>query len=169
MRIIKIDKSQLHIVKDLAYEIWPSAYGEILSKEQLDYMLARFYAVETLEQQMNERKHVFYIVINDVEKPLGFISYELNCEPQKTKIHKIYVLPETQGTGLGKQLVALVKEEALKNNQNAIFLNVNKYNKAKFFYEKLGFTIVKEEVIEIGNDYVMDDYVMEMNIILKSV
>jgi hypothetical protein len=41
-----------------------------------------------------------------------------------------------------------------------VFLNVNKYNKAKFFYEKLGFTITKEEVIDIGNDYVMDDYVM---------
>jgi ribosomal protein S18 acetylase RimI-like enzyme len=50
---------------------------------------------------------------------------------------------------------------AKSNNQKGVFLNVNKYNKAKFFYEKLGFVISKEEVIDIGNGYVMDDYVME--------
>jgi hypothetical protein len=40
-------------------------------------------------------------------------------------------------------------------------LNVNKYNSAQDFYKKLGFCIDYEEVIDIGNGYVMDDYVME--------
>lgn len=162
MNFIKINTSQLQIVQDLAYAIWPSAYREILSKEQLEYMLTKFYSVEALEYQMIEKKHVFYIAVNDFDKPQGFVAFELNAEPKKTKIHKIYVLPETQGTGLGKKLVSLVKEKALENNQKAIFLNVNKYNEAKFFYEKLGFTITKEEVIDIGNNYVMDDFVMEI-------
>ncbi|NHN25349.1 GNAT family N-acetyltransferase [Flavobacterium jejuense] len=164
MRIIKINKNQLQIIKDLAYAVWPLAYGEILSKEQLKYMLEKFYSIEALESLWNEAKHVFYIAIDKKDKPLGFVSYELNCKPEKTKIHRIYVLPETQGTGLGKKLFYHVKEKALENNQKAIFLNVNKYNKAKFFYEKLGFEIVKEEVIDIGNNYVMDDYVMEVEI-----
>ena len=72
------------------------------------------------------------------------------------------MLPETQGTGLGRHFFELVKEKVIENNQKAVFLNVNKYNKALFFYEKLGFTIVKDEVIDIGNGYVMDDYVMEV-------
>ncbi|NJM80849.1 MAG: GNAT family N-acetyltransferase, partial [Flavobacterium sp.] len=132
MNFIKINTSQLQIIQDLAYAIWPSAYGEILSKEQLYYMLDKFYSVEALEQQMIEKKQVFYIAVNDFDKPQGFVSFELNAEPNKTKIHKIYVLPETQGTGLGKKLVTLVKEQALLNNQKSIFLNVNKFNKAKF-------------------------------------
>ena len=164
MKITKIDSNQLHIIKDLSHAIWPSAYGEILSKEQLKYMLEKFYAIEALEQQWKEAKHIFCIISNDQHKPLGFVSYELNSKPEKTKIHKIYILPETQGTGLGKELFYYVKGKALENNQKAIFLNVNKYNKAKFFYEKLGFTILKEEVIDIGNNYVMDDYVMEVGI-----
>ncbi len=164
MNFIKINSSQLQIIQDLAYVIWPSAYGEILSKEQLEYMLTKFYSVDALKKQMIENKHIFYIAMNDFDKPQGFVAYELNAESSKTKIHKIYVLLETQGTGLGKKLVSLVKDKALENNQKAIFLNVNKYNKAKFFYEKLGFTIVKEEVIDIGNNYVMDDYVMELSI-----
>jgi ribosomal protein S18 acetylase RimI-like enzyme len=74
------------------------------------------------------------------------------------------VLPETQGTGVGKLLFNLVVEKAKESNQKAVFLNVNKYNKAKDFYIKLGFTITKEEVIDIGNNYIMDDFVMEIGI-----
>jgi ribosomal protein S18 acetylase RimI-like enzyme len=74
------------------------------------------------------------------------------------------VLPSEQGKGLGKLLIDKAIEIAIAQNQKAIFLNVNKYNKARFFYEKLGFTIVKDEVIDIGNGYVMDDYVMEVAI-----
>ncbi|MVO09240.1 GNAT family N-acetyltransferase [Flavobacterium sp. TP390] len=161
MNIVAIEKDQLSIVKDLAYAIWPVAYAEILSQEQLEYMLSMFYSEEALAAQL-EKGHVFYLVQNNSGDYLGFVSYELNCEPDKTKIHKIYVLPETQGLGLGKLLFEKVKEEALKANQKAIFLNVNKYNQAKFFYEKLGLKIVKEEVIDIGRNYVMDDYVMEL-------
>lgn len=164
MNFIKINSSQLQIIQDLANAIWPSAYGEILSRDQLNYMLDKFYSVEALKQQLEERKQVFYVATNDFDIPQGFVAYELNAESNKTKIHKIYVLPETQGIGLGKKLVYLVKEKALENNQKTIFLNVNKYNKAKFFYEKLGFTITKEEVIDIGNNYIMDDYVMELSI-----
>lgn len=162
IRQIKI--SELSIIQDLAKTIWPVAYKAILSKEQLDYMLNRFYSLEALKEQLEIKKHSFYIVEDENKKPLGFVSYELDCEPQKTKIHKIYVLPETQGTGIGKKLFQLVKNQAKIANQNAIFLNVNKYNNAKEFYQKLNFSIVREEVIDIGNDYVMDDYVMEVSL-----
>lgn len=164
MKVSKVSSSLLPQIKALAYKIWPVAYAEILSQEQLEYMLDMFYSEKALQSQL-ENEHVFYIIQNDLGDYLGFVSYELNCEPNKTKIHKIYVLPETQGLGLGKLLFEKVKEEALKNNQKAIFLNVNKYNKAQYFYTKLDFKIVKEEVIDIGRGYVMDDYVMEVKLL----
>jgi len=164
MQVIKVTtKEQLQVVADLASAIWPVAYAAILSKEQLDYMLDKFYNLEALQNQL-ENGQVFYLVQNENREFVGFVSYEINCEPNKTKIHKIYVLPETQGTGIGKQLFDLVKNKAQENQQTAIFLNVNKYNNAQKFYQKLGFTITKEEVIDIGNGYVMDDYVMEVKI-----
>ena len=161
LTVLKIE--QLPIVIDLTKKIWPVAYGEILSKAQLDYMIEKFYN-ETALRELMEKGHVFYLAQDDNDKNVGFVSYELNSEPNKTKIHKIYVLPETQGTGLGRQFFELVKEKAIENNQNVIFLNVNKYNNAIHFYTKLGFTKVKDEVIDIGNGYVMDDYVMEVAI-----
>jgi ribosomal protein S18 acetylase RimI-like enzyme len=163
MKLTALKIDQLPIVIDLTKKIWPVAYGEILSKAQLDYMIDKFYN-ETALRELMQKGHVFYLAQDDNGNELGFVSYEINSEPNKTKIHKIYVLLETQGTGLGRQFFELVKEKAIENNQKAIFLNVNKYNNAIHFYTKLGFTKVKDEVIDIGNGYVMDDYVMEVAI-----
>lgn len=157
----KITKNQLPIIKDLAYAIWPSTYGEILSSEQLNYMLDNFYSIENLENQM-DKGQVFELLFED-SNIVGFVAYELNCnETGLLKTHKIYLLPETQGKGFGKFMIDEVIIIAKSNNQKGVFLNVNKYNKAKFFYEKLGFTITKDEVIDIGNNYIMDDYQMEL-------
>ena len=163
MKLIKANSEHIPVIIDLTKKIWPIAYGEILSKAQLDYMIDKFYN-ETALYELMQKGHIFYLAQDDMEKYVGFVSYEINSEPNKTKIHKIYVLPETQGTGLGRQFFELVKEKAIENNQEAIFLNVNKYNNAIHFYTKLGFTKVKDEVIDIGNSYVMDDYVMEVAI-----
>ncbi|SEP81425.1 GNAT family N-acetyltransferase [Flavobacterium urocaniciphilum] len=160
LQLRKIEKDELSIIKDLAYEIWPDTYKEILSEEQLNYMLEKFYSIDNLESQMNNGQ-IFELLFEE-SQILGFVAYEFNCnQSDKLKIHKIYLLPGTQGKGFGKFMIDQIISGAKNNNQKGIFLNVNKYNKAKFFYEKIGFIIVKDEVIDIGNNYVMDDYVME--------
>ncbi len=163
MKLIQIKANQLPIIIELTKKIWPVAYGAILSKAQLDFMIQKFYN-ETALLELMQKGHIFYLAQDEKENYVGFVSYEINSVPDKTKIHKIYVLPETQGTGLGRQFFELVKEQAKENNQKAIFLNVNKYNNALHFYTKLGFSIVNDEVIDIGEGYVMDDYIMELGI-----
>lgn len=160
MTISIAQKSQLFIIKELAYTIWPVAYGEILSKEQLDYMLDLIYTIESLEKQVDS-SHVFLLVEED-DQFIGFASYELNFEnSNKTKIQKLYVLPEIQGKGIGKHLINHIKQIAIDNKNSGLILNVNRFNKAKEFYLKYGFEITKEIKINIGNDYIMDDYIME--------
>lgn len=160
MKITEATKEQLPIIRDLAYKIWPSAYGEILSQEQLAYMLDKFYSLEALTEQLEERNHVF-IVVEEEGTFVGFASYEKNIEGHKTKIHKIYVLPSTQGKGFGVQLVNEIESRAKAANNDTLFLNVNRFNKAQYFYKKLGFEIAYEEDIEIGKGYLMEDFVME--------
>jgi hypothetical protein len=41
---------------------------------------------------------------------------------------------------------------------------VNRFNTALGFYKRIGFSIVTEENIDIGQGYWMEDYVMEMPI-----
>lgn len=160
MTISIAQKSQLFIIKELAYTIWPVAYGEILSQEQLDYMLDLIYTIESLEKQV-DKKHVFLLVEDD-NQFIGFASYELNFEnSNKTKIQKLYVLPEIQGKGIGKNLINYIKQIAIDKKNSGLILNVNRFNKAKEFYLKYGFEITKEIKIDIGNNYIMDDYIME--------
>ncbi|GAA4042123.1 GNAT family N-acetyltransferase [Flavobacterium chungnamense] len=161
MNIVVATKEQLAIVKSLAYKIWPNAYETILSKAQLEYMLEMIYSIDSLKKQF-DNGHIF-LLIEDNQNFIGFASYELNCNnSNKTKLQKLYVLPEIQGKGIGKQVIDYIKEKVVLSNNLALFLNVNKFNKAKDFYQKYGFQIIKEEVIDIGNNYIMDDYVMEI-------
>ena len=160
MKIIQANKSQLPLIAELAYAIWPSAYGEILSKEQLIYMLAKFYSLEALTEQLEKSNHVF-LLIEENERFVGFASYESNIENHKTKIHKIYVLPETQGKGFGVQFINEIERRAKSFKNDILFLNVNRYNKAQEFYKRLGFKVAYEEDIAIGNGYLMEDFVME--------
>lgn len=161
MKIAVATQQELTVIRELAYQIWPTAYYEILSRPQLDYMLDKFYSVASLENQLLEKKHVF-LVIKEEDDYLGFCSYELSCDhTTNTKLHKIYVLPQTQGKGLGKLLLHAVENIAKENRNTAIFLNVNRYNKAQEFYKNQGFSIIRTEDIDIGNGYLMEDYVME--------
>ncbi|MEI9808163.1 MAG: hypothetical protein WDO16_09960 [Bacteroidota bacterium] len=41
---------------------------------------------------------------------------------------------------------------------------MNRSNNAKLFYEKIGFIVIREEDIDIGNGYLMNDYVMEKQV-----
>lgn len=164
MMITVATKEQLPIVRDLAYKIWPSAYGEILSKIQLDFMLDTFYSIECLEMQMLEKNQIFMLIQeNDVY--LGYCAYELNIDnSNKTKLHKIYVLPETQGKGVGNRLLKEVEDITKKAGNSHLILNVNRFNKAQEFYKYKGFVITEEVNIEIGHGYLMEDYVMEKNL-----
>lgn len=159
---IKIAKPKDYsVINDLAYKTWPDTFGNILSNEQMEYMLDWMYSIKSIEDQISEKGHVFLIAYLD-NTPVGFASYELNyVQDKKSKLHKIYVLPSTQGTGVGKALLNEIYSASKESGNPTITLNVNKYNPSTDKYKKMGFSIVEEEVIDIGNGFIMDDYVME--------
>lgn len=145
-------------IRSLAFDIWPIAYKDILTVEQLDYMLELIYSPEAISSQIIDKKHQF-LVIEKEGSPLGFASYN-KLEEGVFKLQKLYVQPATQGMGLGKALLDKVKQLVLTAGASELHLNVNKNNKAISFYEKQGFSIYKEEQIPIGRGYIMDDYAM---------
>lgn len=147
-------------IQEIAHITWPITYGSILTQTQLDYMLDLIYSQEALIKQMENKEQLFYL-ISDPESIIGFIGIEHNYKNEAlTKIHKIYLLPETQGKGFGKNVFDFIEKAALENNSKELLLNVNRFNTALNFYKKLGFEIKEEVDIEIGNGYLMEDYVM---------
>ncbi len=164
MKIIPATAESLNIIRDLAYRTWPSTFGNILSREQICYMLDNMYDPQVLLHNLRHNNHLFLIACKEEEAPVGFASYELNYEPERCKLHKIYILPEAQGAGVGTALMDRVKTLAQSGNQSALLLNVNRHNPAVRFYESCGFHILHEEDIDIGAGFFMNDFVMELKL-----
>jgi ribosomal protein S18 acetylase RimI-like enzyme len=163
MEIRRLLKSELYIVSDLAHKIWPSTYAQIISQEQMIFMLKWMYSIETLEKSY-ETNHAFFAVF-DADQPLGFIDLELhNPNPHWMKLQKIYVLPEKQKLGIGLALMDYTVLFAQENNVKHITLQVNRNNKAVVFYQKLGYYVVDEQDFDIGNGYFMNDFVLQKDL-----
>lgn len=153
----------LSTIRQLAFEIWPIAYGDILEKAQLDYMLEKIYSLSSLQNQFSVLKHKFIIVLEE-ETPVGFASYSPHEDSSVFHLNKIYVLPRQQGKNIGKQILNYVIEQIRKSSATSLQLNVNRHNKALHFYEKQGFKIIRKEDIDIGAGYFMNDFVLELKL-----
>ncbi len=160
----KATPADLPTIRVIAQQTWPVTFGNILSPDQINYMLEWMYSIQSLQKQVNEWGHTF-LLASLGDQAVGYASYQLNYEREKqTKLHKLYVLPETQGKGVGKRLLDKVIEIARQAGQHQLLLNVNRDNKAVPFYGKLGFTVIKEVDIPIGNGFYMRDYIMGLNL-----
>ncbi|MDM8174612.1 MULTISPECIES: GNAT family N-acetyltransferase [Olivibacter] len=160
LHITKAKIDDIHIIQEIAHKTWPITFGSILSFEQISYMLEMMYSTTSLLRQMTELNHHFLLAAEENEC-LGFISYESAYKNAlQTKIHKIYILPEAQGKGVGKKLMRAVEEIALNKGDKRLLLNVNKHNEAEKFYARLGFELIGTEDIDIGSGYLMEDKIM---------
>ncbi|MBP6392380.1 MAG: GNAT family N-acetyltransferase [Flavobacteriales bacterium] len=150
-------------IRSIAQTTWPVAYyPHILGKEQLAYMLDLMYSAEALRKAMTEKDQRF-LLLETTDGPTGFASYTPNYrQAGVAHLNKLYVLPSTQGTGAGKALLGRVIAEARELRTRSLELNVNKRNPVITFYQHMGFRIERDEVIDIGQGYVMDDHVMEL-------
>lgn len=143
------------IIRQIAEQTWPITYGKILSAEQIRYMLDLFYSEEALAKAMDGGQK-FILLIDDA--PVGFAGYQ--HYDGMTKLHKLYILPEMQGKGYGRLLMNEVESAAKVYGSKKLKLNVNRFNNAIEFYRAAGFEVESEEDIDIGNGYLMEDYVM---------
>ncbi len=143
-------------IQQLAEKIWRAHYATIISIPQIDYMLSKMYNAESLQQQMKNGCEFILEMVNEIA--IGFIAISKKNETELF-LHKLYVDVSQHGKGLGKALL----DEALQKNKWAkeIRLTVNRQNfKAINFYFKNGFVIESVADFDIGNGFVMNDFVM---------
>lgn len=182
--IRRADKTDMPIIRAMAEVAFRHTYREILSSEQMEYMMEWMYSAESLERQLQEG-HV-YGILNREGKDVGYVSYNRErLEDDEVVFHlqKIYLLPEWQGVGLGERLLtwaeermrdevkalqaretekgALKAQEAEKEALKARYeLNVNRQNGAVGFYEHMGLEKLRTGDFAIGEGFFMNDYIM---------
>jgi len=153
----------IDLIREIAGKTWFATYREILSTEQMEYMFEMMYSVKSITRQMTELNHRFFFAIQK-GKPLGYVS----IQQQKVDLfhlHKLYILPEGQGKGVGKILfnkAADFAKEHANGKTCTMELNMNRENKARYFYEKMGMHICEEGDFEIGGGYFMNDYIFRI-------
>ena len=163
--IRKATVKDIPLIHQLAWIVFPHTYKELLSAEQIDFMMDWMYSETNLLKQMNEGGHIYYLAFQG-DEPSGYLSIQPEAE-HIYHLQKIYVLPSFQGMKLGKQLfsqaIQAIKE--LHPSPCQMRLNVNRYNtKAVDFYKRMGMKKIFEGDFDIGHGYLMTDYIMELDI-----
>ena len=163
-QIVPATEEHLPAISELAGIIWRACYPGIITHAQIDYMLARMYSLDVLRDEIRFQGIRYDQLLVD-GKPAGFASYGPASEPDVMKLHKLYLLPELHGRGLGSLLLQQVEREARAGRARRLILSVNKQNtKAIAAYRRNGFTVAESVVTDIGGGFVMDDYVMAKNL-----
>ncbi len=146
-------------LRTIVMDIWPQTFSKILNPEQIDYMLEMMYSPEVIRKELSNG--VIWEKIQVDDRPAGYISFS-PYQGDIAKLHKIYLLSEFQGMGLGAEVIRYIKEECRKRGFKHLRLNVNKQNlKAYDCYLRSGFRQIESVKADIGNGFVMDDYIMQ--------
>ncbi len=152
------ETNEIAIVVSLADAIWREHYTSIIGKDQVDYMLGKFQSAEAIKTQIDEGARYHLLLYNNT--PAGYCSFYL--KESELFLSKIYLRKTLRGKGLGGKMLKFIQDEAVNNGLRQISLTVNKNNaKSIAAYVKLGFKKVKPIVIDIGNGFIMDDFLME--------
>ncbi|NMH28895.1 GNAT family N-acetyltransferase [Flavobacterium silvaticum] len=162
MQIRNASEADAAVISQIALATWPDTYGEILSADQLEYMLDRFCSADAILANMQNGQQ-FLLAFDEMDSAVGFAAFTIK-DDFSAHLNKLYVLPATQGKNLGKLLLGEVSKRSSVAGCTRLTLNVNRFNKAKTFYERLGFSIISEIDIPIGNGWLMEDFVMSRDI-----
>lgn len=152
---------QLAVVADLAREIWYEYYVSLIGRAQVDYMVSKFQSTAAMAQQLREGYE--YFLAQKDGKSIGYCA--LQAEPQSLFLSKLYLLRDARGAGTGRVCMEFIEQLARRRGLKLLWLTVNKGNPAVKAYERLGFRIAADLVMDIGGGFVMDDFRMEKSLL----
>ncbi len=158
IRTLKND--ELEMLAELADRLWHQSYSELLSPQQIDYMVEMFQSVSAFRQQISEKGYCYRGLFID-GKLSGFTG---NCleDDHLAFLSKLYLDEKYHGQGFGRKL--LDDAISLYPQAESIYLTVNKHNPSYYKYLHMGFKVIDSVVTDIGEGFVMDDYIMEKEI-----
>ena len=154
--------SDIHAVADLAEEIWNQHFVPIIGKGQVDYMVNKFQSYEALKKQIHQDGYEYFGLFCE-GKLAGYtgIHQETDC----LFLSKLYIRQSFRGKHLATEAMDFLKELCKDRELHRIWLTCNKHNDNTLkIYDHLGFQITDSQVADIGNGFVMDDYILTYEI-----
>lgn len=147
------------LIHDAARATWEPTYREIISQEQIETMFDELLSVQAIIRQIANAEGA-YVLAMDGDVVLGFAYFsQADHDNGRFKLHRLYVRPATQRAGIGKRLLEWVEHHVFARGARELVLNVNRYNSAVTFYERLGYEIIDKVDIPY-REFWLNDYVM---------
>lgn len=150
-------EEQLAAVAALARQIWYEYYVPLIGRAQVDYMVAKFQNVPAMAQQIGEGYE--YFLVHREAQPIGYCAVQV--QEQTLFLSKLYLHSKSRGAGTGRVCMEFIERLARQRGLGLLWLTVNKGNPAVKAYQRLGFRIAADIVMDIGGGFVMDDFRME--------
>lgn len=175
----------LDALADLAHEIWFEYWPQFIGEEQTAYMVKQFQSQEALARDIAEHNYEYFFVKDEANKTVGYVGvaperFEGNeadpkaaahgkaitpLYPNRLFISKIYLLKEERGKHYASQILKLLVEHAQEQGLGGMYLTVNKGNELGIrAYKGNGFKTIESVEADIGNGFVMDDYIMARSV-----
>lgn len=156
------DTLQVENVVQLADIIWREYYLPIIGEEQVDYMLRNLQSAEKIIDDIATEKMEYFLIATGNEE-IGYVGIE--WQDTYLFISKLYLLQTERGKGHSTLIMQELVKKAFEKDKSALQLSVNKYNlSAIHFYEKTGFLKIDSIISPIGEGFMMDDYVYQLNL-----
>jgi len=159
--IEQLNTEDIDAVARLARPIWFEHYSPIIGESQVEYMLNKFQSQQAIASQISEGYQYFQVTFSD--KLVGYFSLQ-ERDRASLFIGKFYLSKNTRGKGIGRSMLAYIESLANELSCQSIDLTVNKNNPAYEIYLKLGFINQGSAQFDIGNGYIMDDYLMSKSL-----
>jgi len=137
MRIREADQADIDAIKTVGHRTWPETYG-FAGADYVADGLARWWSTEAIEQSMRDTT---MLVAADDDALLGVGNIDLRGPVPV--IWKLYVLPDSQGTGAGSALMAALLDRAPGRPVRLEYADGN--SRAARFYARRGFTELSRE------------------------
>lgn len=158
LKFKKVSTSEeIKATAELANEIWNDHFVDIIGQDQTDYMVEKFQSEKAMTEQISGGYEYYNFVIDG-----SAVGYFAIC-PEKNNtlfLSKLYIKKAYRGKGYARQAFEFIKEIAKLNGNTMVWLTVNKYNNNTIaVYKKLGMKTIRSQITDIGNGFVMDDYV----------
>ena len=153
MKLTAFSEADFTSIYDFMYPLWHETYGKILPKEQIDFLVNKYFSPEGVA---NFRGLGYQYYKLEAEKTVGMVvTVEKN---DSIYLDKLYLIPESRGMGYATFVFS-----SLLDMGKDITLNVNQKNeRAIACYKKNGFIIESEERIPLGNGMINIDYNMRL-------
>ena len=153
------NKKQIEGLAEIAKLIWSEYFPGIITPEQVDYMVEKYQSADAITRQISNDGYMYFMVLGN-EEILGYLA--LKADGNQLLLSKLYLKKEFRGRGYFNKMLSFAEKIAKEKGLNSLYLAVNKHNdNAVAVYLKKGFSIKKEQTADIGNGFVMDDYIME--------